>query len=717
MCGNMVAVRAVVHRERDVDGDPRRHYPFAVPETARSMLAEPMSSLRRATLGAAARRIAAHAFDEPERGAALVAAVERRIAGLSPSMKGDVERALDLLGNRWATMATGHHPLPFHLLAEEEQDRLLRSWMRSRVAALRTVAQAVRRLVLLTEYATPEAHLEIGYRGPYFTRGPAIPWEGPLDGVTKDDEPVARGARDAMIPLPRDSPWRATTRTPGDVECADVVVIGSGAGGAVAAARLAQAGYEVLVVEAGEPLDQADFSESEHGLQERLYADGGLRSTDDLSVSLLQGATLGGGTTVNWMNMLRTPDFVLDEWSARHGTEGMTPSDLAVVFDRLEAELHVRTVPADAHSPNNRLLLDGARALGWAARATRINARDCLRTGFCGHGCRYGAKQGALQLLLPLAVANGARVIASARAERIEFMERGGAFPLKRVHLTVSGAGAQPRSTAVEAPVVIVAAGAVGTPVLLQRSGLGGGGVGRFLRLHPTTAVMGVFDEEIYGAAGIPLSAVCDEHLGQNRDGYGFWLECPPLHPVLAAVAMPGFGVEHRTQMLRYRHLASLIALVRDGADLDVSNGEVAAARDGRLRIRYRLGARDARQLTAAIIASARLHLAAGAREVRTLHTVPVVVRTERDLADIASRRVGANDVALFSAHLNGTCRLGRDRSTSGTDPHGERFDAPGVFVADGSLLPTAPGVNPQETIMALATVIAARIAARRRPG
>jgi choline dehydrogenase-like flavoprotein len=229
--------------------------------------------------------------------------------------------------------------------------------------------------------------------------------------------------------------------------------------------------------------------------------------------------------------------------------------------------------------------------------------------------------------------------------------------------------------------------------------------------------VFGVFDREIYGAAGIPLSAVCDEHLRSDANGYGFWVECPPTHPSLAAVATAGFGAAHRELMLRFRHVGSLVALVRDGADLDVSNGEIRATRSGRTRIRYRLGAGDARHLSAAITASARLHLAAGAREVHTVHASPVVVRREQDLEAIATRSVGPNDIALFSAHVNGTCRLGRDRATSATDAHGECHGAAGVFVADGSLLPTALGVNPQETIMALAMIVAERIAARRRPG
>lgn len=667
---------------------------------------------RRITLAAAAGRIVPHAFLDADRGATLVDLVSQRIESLPLLKRRDLELALDLLGSRWATLASGIHPVPFAALSAAQQDRLLHQWSSSRIGSLKTVVQAVRRLVLLVEYTTPEAQRDVGYLGAYHRRDVAFSWEGPLAGASSDTEPVSRGGERA--PAPRAKPWKSARPSAGGVLRAEVLVIGSGAGGATAAARLAEAGHDVLLLEEGPALDAEDFSENEGQLFQRLYADGGLRATDDLAVSLLQGATLGGGTTVNWMVMLRTPDWVLDEWAARHGTEGMSARELTPLFDRIEQEVHATVVPDDAHSPNNRVLLEGARSLGWAAQAARINARNCVRAGFCGVGCRYGAKQSALEVFLPRAVAAGARLVTSARADRIEMIERGGRFPLKRVHAIDTSTHA---TFTIEAPVVILAAGAIGTPVLLQRSGMGSGAVGRYLRLHPTTSVAGVFDRTIYGAAGIPLSVVCDEHLRLDSRGYGFWIECPPMHPALTAVATPGFGESHRELMLQFPSLATLITLVRDGADIDQSNGDVRTSADGRVRIRYRLGRADAAHLTEAVVAGARVLLAAGAQEVRTLHTKPAIVRSEQDLESIRRLPVGPNDIALFSAHVNGTCRLGKNRETAGTDANGERWDAPGVFVADGSLLPTALGVNPQETIMALSTVVAERVAARRRPG
>src|SRR5690606_37734251 len=217
---------------------------------------------------------------------------------------------------------------------------------------------------------------------------------------------------------------------------------------------------------------------------------------------------------------------VLDEWERVHGTSGMGAGDLAPIFDLIEEEVHARVVPDDAHSPANRALLDGARRLGWRDRAAHLNAKGCVRAGSCSIGCRYGAKQGALVTYIPRALAAGARLFSDVRAERIELRERAGRAPLKRVHgVVLDPTTGRPRARlAVDAPIVVLAAGAIGTPTLLQRSGLGGGGVGKYLRLHPTSLVNGCYPDEVHPWTGVPLSVVCDEFLGLDG-GYGFWIE------------------------------------------------------------------------------------------------------------------------------------------------------------------------------------------------
>ena len=698
---------------------PSRSSAATPPPAALPALRVALAERERRTLSAAVARIV---LQPP---ADLTARVEDRIAGLAAHKVLEVIDGLRLFGSAAAALVSVRRATPFYALTPALQDRMLTAWGESAVGQARTLFQLLRRLTLATHYADERAHAAIGYRGPLHTRDPVAAWEGPAplrDGVSAEAEPVLRGEAWTRNPAPKALPMGVITAASfrdGSVITADAIVIGSGAGGAVAAARLAERGKTVVILESGEFVPSDEFTEREGPMTERLYAEGGLRATDDLGVSMLQGATVGGSTTVNWMIMLRTPEHVLEEWTTRFGLEGMRASEIALVFDRIEREVHARECPDDTHSPNNRILLDGAAALGWRARAAMINARGCVRSGFCGQGCRYDARQGTQQTYLPRALAHGATLYANTRATRIELVQHSGvdatAMPTKRVTAIVSAPRSTdaPRTLVLEAPIVIVSGGAVETPLLLQRSGMGGGGVGRYLRLHPTTAVIGFHDREIYGAAGIPLSAMCDEHITRDANGYGFWLECPPLHPSVGSVAIAGFGEAHASVMRQFPTLSSTIALVRDGSDMQASSGSVLTDAKGRARISYALTAPDAANLRASIEAAARLQLAAGARAVHTLHTSPIVVTREADLAQIRTRAVNANRVSLFSAHVNGTCRIGTDPATSGVSPTGERHGVPGVYVFDGSMLPTGIGVNPQETIMALSSILTDRLLAR----
>lgn len=662
----------------------------------------------------------------------LADAVESRLAHFDPLLARRVLFALDLFDSPLIGLLLHGRPVRFRSLPRAARHARLRAWERSRIGARRTVFQALRRLILATWYTLPAGQRHAGYRGPYHVRGPLFPWEGPLPGVPDDREPVARTGGDVPsasgTPAPphrvpaASAPVRPPPGTilegrtmPSDTLLrADVCVVGTGAGGAVVAARLAEAGRDVVLLEEGGYWTEADFTEDEAAMTARLYAEGGARATEDLAITLLQGRSVGGGTTVNWMLMLRPAESVMAEWARLCDADTLAAAELVPALERIESEVHARIVPDDAHSAQNRVILEGAAELGWAARPAAINAAGCVRAGSCGLGCRFGAKQSALVTYVPRALRAGARLVADASVQRIEGLERGGRAPLKRVHATVlERDSGRPRGRlTVEAPVVVLSAGAVGTPVILQRSGLGGPAVGRFLRLHPTTAVEGLYPRDMYGAGGIPQSSLLTE-FAAGSDGYGFWVECPPLLPGLAAVAMPGFGAEHADRMASFPVTAGLIVLVRDGAETGRSAGSVRVDRRGRPKIRYRLGEPERRQLILGMQAAARLHLAAGAREALTLHSDPVRVRTESDLNVVAQRSLAPNRIALFSAHVNGTCRMGSDRSVSGCSPDGEVWRAPGVFVADGSILPTAPGVNPQATIMAAASVIAERILAR----
>lgn len=683
-----------------------------------------LNAVQRSTLDGLARTVLPHLFEASADGFAIVSRIENRLQHAPAHVTKDLATALSLFGSRVGGLVVNGRPTRFANQPPGRQKHVFDQWGASWLPLARSVHQALRRLILTTWYATEDARSDIGVRPPLHTRRPEFAWEGPLPGDwTRDDEPVARQsgvghgesklATRNPIPLPITTPAQFLGEK---TLSADVVVIGTGAGGAVAAARFAAAGRDVVILEEGDYVHESDFTETEGEMVPRLFAEQAMRTTTDGSVSLLQGGAVGGGTTVNWMLMLRPADYVLEEWTIGLHLPGFSADDLAPHLDRVGREVHARIVPDDAHSPPNRALIDGAVALGWRARAAMISARGCLRAGTCSLGCHYGAKQGALQTYLPHALSAGARLFSGARVERIEIIERysavrGNAPPRKRVIATIR----DPRSRevrgqlAIEAPIVVLAAGSVGTPVILQRSGMGGGGVGRYLRLHPTTAVMGYYDRETYPLAGIPQTVVCDEFSRRDAHGYGFWIECPALQPALASAALPGFGDAHSVLMRSLKNTNSFIVLVRDGSGTDASMGSVTLNRSGRVRIHHRLSAADRENLREGIVAAARLHLAAGAREALSLHTPMVRATNEDGLRAMRTASVAPNRVALFSAHVNGTCRLGLNPASSGCSPTGERHGVRGLYVMDGSLLPTAPGVNPQWTIMAMASLLAER--------
>jgi choline dehydrogenase-like flavoprotein len=675
-----------------------------------------LSPARRSTLAALAAVVLPGSVTT-ERLSTLVEQIERRLHSAPVHIRKDLELALDVAGSRIAALAVNGLLRSLPEQAQGQRARSFAGWATSSVAPVRTVHQALRKLILSSWYATTEGRQSIGVLPPLHVREPTVPWEGPLsNGPTRSTEPVSRepltdAIRNPVRRVP-DAITLASSFSGNISQSADVVVIGSGAGGAVAAARFAERGRTVIVLERGDFLHAADFTEDER-LATRLYADQAMRTTSDASFTLLQGAVVGGGTTVNWMLMLRPSDEVIDEWIRMLGPDAFSRAQLDRHLDLIEREVRSSLVPSDAHAPSNQAILDGAAALGWRARTGSINAVGCVRAGTCSLGCRYDAKQSAGQTFLPRAFSNGARLIAGAEVERIEIVERNGRTgtpPLKRVHAVVRDAsGAVRGRLTLTAPVVVLAAGAVETPVLLQRSGLAGGGVGRYLRLHPTTAVVGLHDRDMYPVAGIPQSALCDEFIRRDRHGHGFWIECPAVLPALASAALPGFGDDHLGLMRQMPRMGLFIVLVRDGSGSNASMGDVRLGRSGRTRIRFRLTSADRTNQQFGIEAAARLHLAAGARSAVSVHTPPVSAVDERGLLAMRRAPVSPNRVALFSAHVNGTCRLGTDRGASGCNPSGERHGVRGLYILDGSLLPTAPGVNPQETIMALSSLLAER--------
>jgi choline dehydrogenase-like flavoprotein len=482
-------------------------------------------------------------------------------------------------------------------------------------------------------------------------------------------------------------------------ESADACIIGSGCGGGASAKVLAEAGKKVILLEEGGYYTSKQFDGTEQTAYTHLYQQRAGQATDDLSVTVLQGRCVGGSSTVNWTTSLRTPDFVLEAWRRQHGVQGLTTKDLEPYFEKVERYLDIHEEPFENHNPNNRIILDGAKQLGYRARAVGRNTKDCQKAGACGLGCPFDAKKTVAITYVPDAVNAGATVFANFRANKIEVRGKN-----KLVTGSVYDERTQKPKTdfAIEAPVVIVAASAINSPVLLLKSDLANssGEVGRNLTFHLTSAVLGLYEKIMYGAGGIPQSAMCDEFLNKNGDGGGFWLEAVPIYPTLAGLALPGFGSAHREMMCAYPHIGATIILVKE---ID-SSGRVTVNDEGRASISYSLRGRDLEYLKHGLDVAARVQFAAGAKKVMTLHSRPTEFQSPAEISrKLAAADWGSNEIALYSAHPLGTCRMGAVPGTSVVDSHCQSHDIKGLFVIDGSVMPTSLGVNPQVTILSIA--------------
>ncbi|GAC1339499.1 MAG: GMC family oxidoreductase [Myxococcales bacterium] len=489
----------------------------------------------------------------------------------------------------------------------------------------------------------------------------------------------------------------------------DVCVVGSGPGGAMVASRLARAGASVVVLEEGGHFTKDAFDMQEGTAYPRLYQERGNRATADLSISILQGRAVGGGTVVNWTTSYRTPDDVVDRWHAREGAE-ITPALLRPHFEEVEARLGIQKVELEDTNANNRALYDGCRTQGWQVDTVRRNVRGCLRTGYCGMGCPVDAKQSAALTYLPDAVAAGAHVYANCRVRTVEWSGKRAGAVVGRM-LRPGTAEETGRTLRVEPRVVVVSGGALNSPALLLRSGLTQGPVGKKTWLHPVVAAVALYKERVEGFYGAPQS-VASHHFARRSEGAGFFLEAAPVHPMLAATAFPGFGPGLRSSLAMLAHAAVSISLMIDGFDDSENGGTVTLRGDGAPRLDYPFEARHIECFRSGMKALARAHLGNGALQVTTGHTTPLVLKTGADLAQVDTAPFGPNLCAVFTAHQMGGCRMGEDPARSVVNPRLRHHQVENLFVCDGSVFPTSLGVNPMESIYGISSWAAAHVLA-----
>ncbi|HVF53128.1 MAG TPA: GMC family oxidoreductase [Actinomycetota bacterium] len=585
-----------------------------------------------------------------------------------------VLRALDT--NSGALALTGRR-VPVSWLSPAAAEALMIKWKSGRLNVHRQLAGQIIALSLSSLYGHPGPEWDrIGYQGPMGTAPKTAPRLTPIDVE------------------------------PSETLRCDVVVIGSGAGGGCVAAGLAAAGYDVVVLEKGRYHSESDFHHYEGDAMRDMYLYGATIATDDLGCRIISGATLGGGTVVNYATAFRAPDYVLKEWSAISGIDAFVSGEIDESFDEVSERLNVNT-DSSAAGRRDAVMEEGLKKLGWHVDQLPRAVKGCTQDeqcGYCGFGCRIGAKQSTMRTYLEDATSDGARIVVGAEVRRVVVRD-GKATGVEAI---VGGAPLN-----VNAKVVVSAGGSIETPALLLRSGLRGQ-VGHNLRLHPGTPAFAIFEDEVRIWEGT-LQSRYSKEFAHLDDGYGPIFETVPGHPGGGSAALPWLGARaHREFMEKYPYVSFCAVLPRDK-----TAGRVTIAKDGSPRVRYKLQADDERRIADGVIAAGKVMEAAGAKEVFSGHANSISYSPSRSGAhdDWASRTRAAGyrngKITFFSYHQMGSCRMGTNPGSSAVGPDNESHEVKGLYVVDGSTFPTASGVNPMLSIYAIANRASKKIAAR----
>ncbi|QDQ28693.1 GMC family oxidoreductase [Chitinimonas arctica] len=498
---------------------------------------------------------------------------------------------------------------------------------------------------------------------------------------------------------------------------ADVVIVGSGAGGGVAADILSQSGLKVVLLEEG-GLHYAsrDFKLLESQAYPMLYQESAGRQTRDKGITILQGRTVGGSTTVNWTSSFRTPPTTLAFWQRHLGLEGMTVEAMSPWFGKAERRMNVSDWQVEPNM-NNKALMTGADRTGIHWAKIRRNVKGCLNLGYCGMGCPSNAKQSMLVTTIPAALDRGAVLYTHARAERV-LMDGEQAVGVEC--LAMDDAGLYPNGfrLTVRAKTVVLAGGAINTPALMLRSRLPDpqGLIGKRTFLHPVNISGAIMPYKVEGWSGAPQSIYSDHHLDTHPvDGpMGYKLEVPPLHPVLTAITMSGFGEKHRQVMANFDRLQVVLALMRDGFHEASQGGTVGLKADGTPLLDYPISDYVWQGMRHSFLTMAELQFAAGATRVMPIHEdvgADGYASWAEAKAGILSLPMEVLRTKVVSAHVMGGAAMAARAEDGVVNEYGRHHQLEGLYVMDGSVFPTSIGANPQLSVYAFAARNASKLA------
>jgi choline dehydrogenase-like flavoprotein len=476
---------------------------------------------------------------------------------------------------------------------------------------------------------------------------------------------------------------------------ADAVVVGSGAGGGAIAAELAEGGRSVVLLEEGGHYTARDFSLDAPAMIKKLYRNAGtavIRGTPNIIFS--EGRCVGGSTVINGGMSWRTPEKVLKRWEWEHGLNGLTIAALDPIFQKVEERVSVRPQDPESIGEDARLMERGADRLGYRWIPAMRNQKHCCGSNNCAFGCPTDAKQSVAITYVPRVLARGGRIYSGCRVERVTTDGRRATGVSARFRDPESGRRG-PKLT-VRAKIVVLACGAIQTPALLLKNGLANssGQVGRNFLCHPNAKVIGVYDHDIHAWKGVIQGNQIREFIDE-----GILITTTMVPPGLIAMSLPHFGARSWEVMRDYGKMLAAGCLVEDTA-----SGRVGLDFFGEPKMSYDLSDRDFANLVRGVALTAEILFASGAREVHLPFDRVAPLRSPDEIRRLFSAQIPKDELECLTVHAMGTCRMGIDARSSVVDPFGASWDLPGLFIADASVFPGPVGVNPQITIMALAT-------------
>jgi len=475
----------------------------------------------------------------------------------------------------------------------------------------------------------------------------------------------------------------------------DVVIVGSGAGGAVAAAELAEGGLSVVVLEEGGYYTSKDFNQDPLSSITRMYRDAGSNVImGNPNIVWSEGRCVGGSTVINGGMCWRTPDKVLKRWQWECGLKDMTLEHMGPFFDKVEERVNVAPQHPDTISVGERKFFDAANKLGYFVKPDRRNQKNCCGSNICIFGCPDNRKQSMIVSYLPRAVAADAKVYSDCRVTKV-ITKNGRAVGLsgKVIDRETSKKVAK---FEVRAKIVILAAGALQTPVLLMKNRLSNSSkqVGKNFICHPNVKAVGIFDEPVYYWKGVHQGHQCHEFIDE-----GIVITISGVHPALLAMSFPQYGKKHFALMEKFNHMIPAGCLVDD-----TTTGSVRPGPGGVALMSYQVDNELVKRFVRGVALTSEILFTAGANTVVLPFHGWEPLRSIDEIGRLYENPPEAWSIELFTVHAMGTTRMGSDPKRFVVGPWGESFDVKNMFIVDGGIIPTSLGVNPQETIMALAT-------------